>query len=404
MDDTRFPDKKVIFLYAVLCCFTAGCAAAVVPSVGQEGYVLADDERRMRKRSDEMCEILDESGHIYQNPELEGYLTNFVNELLPVSVRQDPLTVKVKVINDPTLNAFAFPNGRIYVHTGMLAVIDNEAQLAALLSHEAAHALNRHALKQFRSLTNKSAFFAALQIPIAVMGGNLGALVAQMSMISSVSGYSQNLESEADREGFAMMLAKGYDPREAPKLFEHLRDFIKDEDVKQPFFFSTHPSVIRRIDNFNDLIAKEGQTIADQKKVEEASYKRHVRQLVLDDISLCLREGMFKTAQNLVDRYISENTEDAFGYFYRGELYRQRQDHDPRKKERDKNEDYPSALDAYDRAITHDPAFARAYREKARILQKLGRTDESKGPLRKYLELNPDAEDKEYVEQFLLSN
>ena len=55
--------------------------------------------------------------------------------------------VKIVVIKDPYLNAFAFPNGVIYIHTGMLARMDNEAQLAALLAHEMSHCIHRHTLR-----------------------------------------------------------------------------------------------------------------------------------------------------------------------------------------------------------------------------------------------------------------
>lgn len=403
MDDTRLFDKKIILLSLALGIWGFGCAAVSVPSIGQEGYVPAEDERRMHKRAQEMCVILDESGYIYPDQELENYLTDVLKRILRSSGHQDGLAVEVKVLSDPSLNAFTFPNGRIYIHTGMLAAMDNEAQLAALLSHEVIHALNRHALKQFRSLTNKSAFFAAMQVPVAFMGGNLGALVAQMSMVSSVSGYSQHHEFEADREGFVLMRQDGYDPREAPKLFEHVRDFIKEEDLHQPFFFSTHPNVVARIDNFNDFIAQEKPAAEEKMRIEEAGYKRHVRRLILDNISFCLQEGMFKTAQRLVDQYIGGYKDDAVGYFYRGELYRQRQDRGRKEKVRPKAQDYPEALKSYEQAIACDPNFSAAYREKAKVLQKLGRMEESREALRKYLDLNPQAEDKEYVEQLLSS-
>ena len=397
-------DKKIIFFVFLLSIFCGGCATVNVPNIGQQGYVLADDERRMQRRADSMCEILDDSGHIYQNKELEEYLTNFANGLLLDSVKKDNFTVRVSVLNDPVLNAFAFPNGRVFVHAGILATVDNEAQLAAILGHEMTHAVNRHALKQFRSLTNKTAFLAAMQVPLAAVGGNLGSLIAQLSIISSVYGYSRELENEADRQGFIMMQTKGYDTREAPKLFEHLRDFIEDEDMKEPFFFSTHPNVVARIENFNDLIKNDKNSQTEGSKGETSAYRQRVRTLVLDDVSLCLQLGMFKTAQRLVDRYIGENPDDAGGYFYRGELFRQRQDHIKKVKERDKKTDYPAAIEAYEKALSCDSRYAPAYREKARVLQKLGKTEEAKNFFRQYLDIDPSAKDKEYVEQFLSSH
>ncbi len=402
MDDTRFFKKKIICLCLCGCFLGFGCATVNVPNVGQQGFSVADDERRMHKRAEEMCEILDDSGHIYPNTKLENYLNELANRLLSKEVKDDQMMVKVKVLRDPSFNAFAFPNGRLYIHTGLLAAMDNEAQLAALLSHEMTHAVNRHALKQFRSLTNKSALFATMQIPVAVFGGDLASIIAQLSIVSSVYGYSRELETEADREGFQMMVNAGYDPREAPKLFEHLRDFIDDEDLKQPFFFSTHPRVVERVNIFNGLLKQKEH--AQATKIEAAVYRGIIRPLVVDNVSFCLQTGVFKTASKLLDKYVGEYPDDASGYFYRGELYRQRQDHDKRKKERDKTPDYPMALESYERAIGLDSGFAQAYREKGKVLQKLGRNDEAKIVLQKYLEINPDAKDREYVEQFLLSH
>ena len=379
----------------------SGCATVNVANVGQTGYALADDERRMHKRAEEICEIIDESGHVYADANLENYLTALANGLLPDSAKAEHFSVTVKVLTDPTLNAFAFPNGRIYIHAGMLAAIENEAQLAALLAHETTHVLNRHALKQFRSLTNKSAFFATFQVPLAVVGGELGSILAQLSVISSVYGYSQELESEADSGGFAMMTEKGYDVYEAPKLFEHLEEFIKDEDVKEPFFFSTHPGVAARIQNLNHFIEKNHVAAGGGKKVGAEIYQSHARDLVLKDINFCLAQGMFKTAERILDRYVKLYPDNASGYFYKGELYRQRQDKAKGKKERDKSGDYPIAIEAYDQAILHDPALAQAYQAKGRVLQRLQKIDEAKSALRKYLELSPQAEDREYIQQFL---
>jgi predicted Zn-dependent protease len=380
---------------------TAGCATVNVPNIGQSGYQLEDDERRLKKRTDEIVDILDRSHHIYPDPQLEDYLTQLANQLLPAHIHTENLAIQIKVLQDPSLNAFALPNGRIYIHTGMLAVIENEAQLASLLAHEMTHIIHRHTLKQFRSLINKSAFWMTFQTPIAIAGGDLAGLLAQLTVISSVYGFSRELESEADRQGFEMLLANGYDVREAPKLFEEIKIFIEQEKIKQPFFFSTHPHVVQRIESFKALIEKKDPQEVEGGKIERERYQNAVRRLVLDNIELCLNDGLFKTAERNIHKLMEQEPNSAEAHYYEGELYRQRQDPEKKEKKRDKPLDYPKALEAYEKALALNPQLALAYQGKGRVLQKLGKNEEAKVAFQEYLRLNPQAEDKSYVEQFL---
>lgn len=392
------------FLFILFAVFLYGCATVSVPNLGQAGYSLGEDERRMHKRSEELCEILDESGHLYEDQKLEGYLNQLANQLLPEEIRKEGLHIEVKVIRDPSLNAFALPNGRIYIHTGILAVAENEAQIAALLSHEMTHVFHRHSLKQFRSLINKSAFFSTIEMPLAALGGNLGLILGQLTMVSSIYGFSKEMEFEADHDGFEMMWTNGYDVREAPKLFEHLKQFIEDEEIKEPFFFSTHPRMAERIKSFNDLIQEKGvsQEMQTQAKtIGEETYTRFTRRLTMDNCWLALEGGMFNTAKRSIDGFLAKNPQNVEAYSYLAELYRQRQEKSKRKKKYDKTADYVEALKAYDRALSLDPSYAPAFRGKGRVLQKQGKIDEAQAAFKEYLRLAPQADDHEYIEQFL---
>ncbi|MDP2653434.1 MAG: M48 family metalloprotease [Candidatus Omnitrophota bacterium] len=378
----------------------SGCATVNVPSVGQQGYAVEDDERRLMKRADEASEMLDDRGYVYPDEELGAYLNGLAGELLPDDLKNTDFQVRVKLIRDPSLNAFAMPNGGIYICTGILAAADNEAQVATLLAHEMTHVISRHALKQFRSVTNTAAFWSAMAAPLAIAGGNLGLMVAQLSLVSSVSGYSQDLEFEADEMGFDRVKAAGYNVRETVKLFEHLRDFIKAEDIKEPFFFSSHPRIIERIRNFESLIMKSGGAAAEGRTGED-EFNRLTRALLLDDITLCLERGMFKTAERNADKFVRLYPEAPEGYHYRGETFRQRQDAPKGKKLRDKTDDYPKAVEGFDQALIKDPHFAPALKGKARTLLQDGNKDEAKVYFRKYLDALPQAEDRVYIEQIL---
>lgn len=397
-------EKRKISLYLIgfLVLFTAGgCATVNVPNIGEKGYAVEDDERRLFKRSEEACEVVDTTDQIYSNQELEDYLSRLVNKLIPATVTKDDKKFTVKVLNDPAFNAFALPNGRIFVNIGALSAVDNEAQLATLLGHELTHILNRHALKQFRSMQNKSAFMSVMDMPLAVLGGSVGILLGNLGVVSSVYGYSQQHELEADEMGFETIVRLGYDARESPKLFENLLNFIDTEEVKEPFFFSTHPNVKARVKNFNDLLVERHFEPHNGLVVDTPEFQKFAYEIYTEQIRLCLAKGMFKTAEQNFEHLEKRYSHLAETFYLGGEVYRLRQDHDRKVKKREKREDYPKAKERYDQALAIDGSYAPAVASKARILEKLGQKEEAKSLFTRYLELRPDAPDREYVENFI---
>lgn len=268
------------FILCVVCLFLSACETTNVRPIGAGGeFVKESDEERMWKRTEEFEEILLKSGFIYQDKELEDYLNTIVNKLLPEDVKATGFTARVRVLKDPDINAFVLPNGSLFVHTGLLASIENEAQLATALGHEMTHFINRHSLKYFRSLKNTSAFFSTLYVTAVSAGGaaaaatgapvsygDLAGLLVQFSFISSVTGYSQDMEWEADEKGFEELLKNNYDINEAPKVFDNLNRYLKEEKIKEPFAFSDHPRNKERADNFRKL-CKENADKAGEKSL-----------------------------------------------------------------------------------------------------------------------------------------
>jgi beta-barrel assembly-enhancing protease len=395
MADQRISRNQIV-LTVFFAVALSGCATVNVPNMGEQGYSLEEDEKRLQKRSDEYAEEIDESDLIYQDQALENYLNDIAADLFTgTGISDETLKIHVKVIKDPTFNAFSMANGRIYIHTGILGASDNEHQLAALIGHEMTHILNRHPLKQFRSLENKTAFMST----IAPIGGVPG-LFGQLGVITSIAGFSQKLELEADREGFNMMKQSGYDIQEAPKLFERISMFLKDEEIPQPFFFSSHPNVERRIDHYRKLIQ---ETTTQEHLKNGDRYNGIMQKVLLENMKLSLEKGFFKTAERNIDHYIARYKDDAQGYYYRGELLRQRQDKPKGQKVRLKTDDYTQAAAAYTEAIRLDGAFALSYYGAGRVLQKRGEAEEAKMMYQKYLSLEPNAMDRSYIEQYIQS-
>lgn len=393
----RFLKGRIVLALSVSL-FVSGCATVNVANIGELGYTKEDDEERIKKRCDEACELFNESDFIYQDEELTLYLNTIADKLVPENIRQEGLDITVKAVNHPSLNAFALPNGHIYLSLGMLVSMDNEAQLATVLGHELTHIINRHVLKSYRSIINKTAFLSTTR-PVV---GELGWYLGMFAVISSMYGFSRELENEADEGAFRMVIADDYDYRETPKIFEHLEQYIKDEDIKEPFFFSTHPRMKARIKNFKRLIDEyQAESTPAMRITNQKRFYQFTEELILKNASLNIQRGCFKSAQRNIDKYLSRSPDIPQGHFLLAELYRQRQDEIEKGEERDKEADFTQALEEYERALSIDNRFADAYKGKGRVYERLGQAEKAKESYQRYLELNPDAEDKEYIERFL---
>ena len=134
---------------------------------------------------------IERGGFVFPDPELEAYLTQVAQRLEPPAVFA-AIPFRFKVVRHRVPNAFCLPNGAIYVHTGMLAMLESEAELAGILGHEMSHAVYRHALRQLHSAENKALVGKVLS---PVTGGLAGP--GGLIYLASVAGYSRDLEREA---------------------------------------------------------------------------------------------------------------------------------------------------------------------------------------------------------------
>lgn len=157
---------------------------------------------------------------------------------------------EVVVFEDETLNAFALPGNKIGVHSGLINLVDNQDQLAAVIGHEVGHVLARHSNER---LSQETAVNTGLQLAQAVtqpqtaMGQTALGLLGVGAQYGVLLPYSRVHESEADSIGLDLMAKAGFDPRQSINLW------LKMDQASQggqPIeFMSTHPSHASRIDN-----------------------------------------------------------------------------------------------------------------------------------------------------------
>jgi predicted Zn-dependent protease len=358
--------------------------------IGENGFQAEEDERRVWREARELQMRFDRSGLVYEAGIVTAYLNHVAAKLIPEKVKQN-ISFQISLLRHPIPNAFALPHGALYVHTGMLARMENEAQLAAVLSHEISHIIHRHTIQTFRNVKQASAFASTLAVIGAPAGlPGLGVVVlGSVGALAAVSGYSQKLEEEADTEGLRLMVTAGYDPREAIKVFENLKRYVEQEEIREPFFFSTHPRLEERKLSYQRLLDTEYQGRTGWQRKEEFMAK--ATRAVLENALLEMARGRYSLAQESIERCIAVEAANCNAHFSLAELFRQR----------GLEEDRERAEKEYQIAIDLEPQFAEPHRGIGLLYYKSGRADLAREHFQKYLQLNPTAKDRAHIEQYL---
>lgn len=382
------PMKRLLLLLLACAVLTAGCRVTATGPAKRKArteppVVTEDMERRLRARAEEYVRVVDRSGLLYEDRELEAYVNEIAGRLLPAGTVAVP--VSVKVIKSPDLNAFALLTGRLYVNTGFLAAMDNEAQLASLLGHEITHAARKHRAKEVANEKQKS----EKKVFLPVFLGSYGEALGLLGILEAVKGYSRELEAEADTEGLKLAVNAGYDPREAPKLFELLKQEIEREKIKVPLKYSDHPQIEDRIKSYEALVSGE---YAGKQGVKNADlYQRLVTRLLLDNAELDLKRGNYEGAGRAVEKYMARRPKDARAHYLMGEVCRA----DGRERGEEQARDY------YRKAISLRQNYPEPYRALGLMAFKRGEKQEAGKHLRAYLSFQPGAPDRDYIQQYI---
>lgn len=391
MSSHHTPISFVLWALALLS--LPACHTTTLPPIGSQSESNTQrqtDEVRVWTQTQQAQRQIDSSGYLYPNIPLQEYINTISQRLIPPEHLKGRLAFQVRVLKNPLLNAFAYPHGAIYIHTGLLARMENEAQLAILLAHEMTHSTHRHALQSLRNLKTTRAIISSISLvgsPIGLSGlvgklGNIGGMAA-------VTGYSRKFEDEADREGFALLVKAGYDPNEAPKLFQHLKTEIEQNNSKEPFFFGTHPRIQERINSFEDMVNESEELKGGIKNTE--IFTEHIMPLLLDNAKLDLDSGRYQSAKNGLERYLEHHPTDSHAYYLLGELFRQRQG----------EQDWELAIAAYKQAVMYDPRSADPHKRLGVLYLKKKQHQQAKSELQRYLALSPNAKDKQFILQYL---
>lgn len=157
------------------------------------------------------------------------------------------------LVNDPAVNAWCMPGGKIVVYTGLLPITQNEAALAVVMGHEVSHALLQHGNQRMSQQMGAQAVQAGLQIALANKSQETQNLFLTAYGVGAQVGvmlpFSRKQELQADQWGLNFTAMAGYNPREAIPLWERMEKAGGGQ--KPPEFLSTHPSEGQRREQLN---------------------------------------------------------------------------------------------------------------------------------------------------------
>ena len=187
---------------------------------------------------------------VVTDPAVTAYVTR-IGEALAKSPKAGSFPYNFHVIQDPSINAFALPGGPVFVHTGLLAALDNEAQLAGVLAHEISHVALRHGTTQ---VTKAQGIQLGLMLGASMLGkqGSIWNTVAQLGAglgaQSLLLKYSRDHERDADLNGAQIMNDIGYDPVQMAVFFQKLEAQGQQSNGFLENFLADHPSPGNRIE------------------------------------------------------------------------------------------------------------------------------------------------------------
>jgi predicted Zn-dependent protease len=196
--------------------------------------------------------ILAAYGGVYTDPKLQALIESTVERLVAASDRPD-LHYKVTVLNSQSVNAFALPSGQLYVTRGLIALANDDSELASVLAHEMGHVLAHHA--ELREEHAREAELVSRVVSDVVTDPAAGALALAKSKLALAS-FSRAQEFEADTIGVAIAARAGYDPYGAVRFLtamEHNSQLKPEQsgaiNPAAPDFLSSHPATPERITN-----------------------------------------------------------------------------------------------------------------------------------------------------------
>ncbi|HEV2111889.1 MAG TPA: M48 family metalloprotease [Gammaproteobacteria bacterium] len=369
------PVKPSAVLVAML--LLAGCAPTPVkPFAGPpDRSRFTEDQKVVWQASDDQDTAFENSGATLDDPTLQAYLQGVVNRMYP----EFNGAIRVHLLKSTVPNAFMMGNGSCYVNLGILPLLQDEAQLAMVLGHEGIHFVNQHGVAErgYASSTAATGMILGVIVPI----------IAPAIAYSSIFGYSRDMETQADQQGYMRFLRAGYDPEEAVAPFVALDQYSQAMAIKESYFYADHPKLQSRIAYFKAKAADSTPTgVTGRAAYVEAT--QAARLWVLQELQ---SRRDYKALIFFLEDKSRLAEYPAWADYYLGRAYELRASEG----------DAARAEAIYRNLVATSPAFAPAYAALGETLMRKGSDAEATRMFQTYVKLAPAAPDRAYIEAYL---
>jgi predicted Zn-dependent protease len=268
--DMALPASGLNLLLGTVLLLT-GCA--INPVTGGRDFTLMSEAEEIDKGRQAASDILKEYGR-YDLPPLQAYV-DAVGQRLARESHRPQLDYHFTVVDSPQVNAFALPGGHVYVTRGMLAYLNSEAELAAVLGHEIGHVTARHGVRQYSAAVATQAVATVGSLAASILMPQAGGQLAQglqsflgLTGNALLSGYGRGHELEADRLGAEYLARTGYDPQAMIQVIGVLKNQelfdveIARQEGREPRryhgIFATHPDNDTRL---QEVVGEAGRPV-----------------------------------------------------------------------------------------------------------------------------------------------
>jgi predicted Zn-dependent protease len=248
----------IALLLALALALPAACARVVNPATGQTEFTAMTPDQEVQTGRQQHPQVLRQFGGAYDDPKLQAYVTRTGRQLVAVS-ELPQLNFTFTVLDSDVVNAFALPGGYVYITRGLLALADDEAELAGVMAHEIGHVTARHSAQRYSRGVLAQGGVAIGTILAGVLGGGAAAELAQQAAGTGaqayLAGYSRDQEFQADELGVRYLARAGYDPTAMSSFLSKLERNnqlmrrLADRDDADPAtsWFATHPRTPDRV-------------------------------------------------------------------------------------------------------------------------------------------------------------
>lgn len=371
---------------------------AMQPLVGPGYQPEDDDEKGMWQLMERAEEEIAGSNILIEDETLTTYLKDIIASVGGPAARD----FRIYLARVPEFNAMMFPTGFSVVFSGLLLRMKNEAQLAGVIAHEAAHFLRKHQIRGYRDTKRKTDIFAVLAMGAGLAGGAAGVYTgdlvryAQLGTLLSLLDYSRGMEAESDSMGLRLMAEAGYEPSAASETWQQLiaeldksAEYRGKRRARRWSLFSTHPSPKSRMKDLAYLAEQVRQPGANYDFYEDryAQTLGDWRRVFLEDQIMLNDPG---ASQHIVET-LAENGWNGLLRYAEADIWRLRGR--PGDRER--------AAAGYATAVLYEDAPADAWRWHGLMLHREGRQAEAREALAHYLVMAPDATDSEFIKQMI---